>query len=477
MNRIKHGKGLRTRLYKIPFLSFCFSVLSVHAASDLQTIRRLGLPVVDIITENGEMPTCDIIDHPEGCMGQGITNINKVHGRLCIFQDDSILFDSGDYQKDSTGIMIRVRGNSSAWQDKKPYKIKLQKKADLLMRGDDEKYCDKEWLLIKDERVTLNTVISLKVNELMQIQWTPAYRIVNLVLNGDYRGIYLLIESVKRNNRCRLDVDKQTGYVFEYDPYWWNEDVYLETRFTESLDAKFTFKEPNPDHITEEQLKSLKNTLDSFENSLTSSGYQRYIDIESFASWLLAQDILGNYDGHGSNVFMTKYDDTPQSRIRMANLWDFDAIMLTPDVWSNSHRILYFGTLWDHPDKLFEKAYKERWNSVSKTLFNDLESFLDNFADSDTGRAFDRSIPYDSERWNRTGKTLEELKAEANAWFSRRERWLDSVINDYSSIDNIDSVNKWTSIYDIQGRRQTHPYNGISIIRRSDGTTKKVIMK
>lgn len=274
-----------------------------------------------------------------------------------------------------------------------------------------------------------------------------------------------------------MDVDKQTGYVFEYDPYWWNEDVYLETRYTESLDAKFTFKEPNPDHITDEQLKSLKNTLDNLENSFINSSYQRYIDINSFASWLLAQDILGNYDGHGSNVFMTKYDDTPQSRIRMANLWDFDAIMLTPDAWSNSHRILYFGTLLDHPDKVFEKAYKQKWNAVKKTLFHDLESFLDNFADSDTGRAFDRSIPYDSERWNRTGKTLEELKAEAKAWFSRRERWLDSVINDYSSIDNIDSVNKWTSIYDIQGRRQTHPYNGISIIRRSDGTTKKVIMK
>ena len=274
-----------------------------------------------------------------------------------------------------------------------------------------------------------------------------------------------------------MDVDKQTGYVFEYDPYWWNEDVYLETRYTESLDAKFTFKEPNPDHITDEQLKSLKNTIDNLENSFINSSYQRYIDINSFASWLLAQDILGNYDGHGSNVFMTKYDDTPQSRIRMANLWDFDAIMLTPDAWSNSHRILYFGTLLDHPDKVFEKAYKQKWNAVKKTLFHDLESFLDNFADSDTGRAFDRSIPYDSERWNRTGKTLEELKAEAKAWFSRRERWLDSVINDYSSIDNIDSVNKWTSIYDIQGRRQTHPYNGISIIRRSDGTTKKVIMK
>ena len=230
----------------------------------LQNILSLGLPVVNINTVDGEMPTCDILEHPDGCMGQAITNMNKVRGRLQILLGEDTLYDSGEYQKDSTGITIRVRGNSSAWQDKKPYKIKLQKKADLLLRGEDEKYCDKEWLLIKDERVTLNTVIGVKVNELMSMQWTPAYQIVNLILNGDYRGVYLLIESVKRNNRCRLDVDKQTGYVFEYDPYWWNEDVYLETYFTRSLDAKFTFKEPDP--ITDDQLNSLKNTLDNLEN-------------------------------------------------------------------------------------------------------------------------------------------------------------------------------------------------------------------
>lgn len=66
--------------------SIFLHALGMHAskAMDLQTIIGLGLPVVNIITENGEMPTCDIIAHPEGCVGQGITNMNKVRGRLCI---------------------------------------------------------------------------------------------------------------------------------------------------------------------------------------------------------------------------------------------------------------------------------------------------------------------------------------------------------------------------------------------------------
>ena len=74
----------------------------------------------------------------------------------------------------------------------------------------------------------LNTLVGLKVNELIEMQWTPQYCFVNLMINGDYRGIYILTESVKRDIDCRLNVDK-TGYIIEYDAYWWNEDVYFES--------------------------------------------------------------------------------------------------------------------------------------------------------------------------------------------------------------------------------------------------------
>lgn len=428
--------------------------MQASKAMDFKTIIGLGLPVVDIITENGEMPTCDIVAHPEGCVGQGITNINKVRGRLRIHINDRILYDSGDYLKDSTGITIRVRGNTSAAQDKKPYKIKLQKKADLLLRGDDEKYSDKEWVLIKDSPVTINTVIGLKINELMQMQWTPAYQFVNLMLNGDYRGIYLLIESVKRNNRCRLNVDKQTGYIIEYDPYWWNEEFYLETCFTELPVAKFTFKEPDP--ITDELINSLKNTLDNLEITLFTNGYQEYIDIDSFASWLLAQDILGNSDGHGSNVIMTKYDDNPQSKIKMANLWDFDAIMKTPGMFSNSRFALYFFVLMVHPDQIFANAYREKWKSIGPTLVQEMKSCLSEFETSEIGRALDRSIPYDSERWNRKGDSLEELIDDAINWFEARKIWLDNNIL-------TEEFTSFKGTYNLKGIKLTSPAKGVFI--------------
>lgn len=419
---------------------------------DLQTILGLGLPVVVVNTEGGEEPTCDLVEPPEGCMGQGITNMNKVKGRLRILKGSETLYDSGDYEKDASGMTIRVRGNSSAWQDKKPYKVKLQKKADLLLRGDDKKYKDKDWLLLKDETASLNTVIGLKVNELMGLQWTPRYMLVNLMLNNVYRGLYLIIENVKRNNDCRLDVDKETGYIFEYDPYWWNEDLYFETPMTTSPDAKFTIKEPDSENITEQQLEYIKEVMALLEFSLLRSAWQHYIDMESFVSWLLAQDILGNSDGHGSNIFMTKYDNTPQSKIRMGNLWDFDAIMQTPGQWSNSHRILYFGILLDHPDGVFSRAYKEKWNAVKVTLFTELMAFLEDFESSETGQAYDRSIPYDSYRCNREGKTVRQMTDEACQWLKNRKLWLEKVVNGTNSISQPRNLgNNASCIYDLRG--------------------------
>ena len=447
--------------------------------TDLDTIIGLGLPVVEISTQNGEEPWCETVESPEGCMGQGITNANKVKGRLRILDGKRTLYDSGDYSKGTGGMVIKVRGNSSAWSWKKPYKIRLQSAADLLTRGDVSKYADKEWLLIKDEKVSLNTVIGLKVNELIGMPWTPAYKIVNVLMNGDYRGIYLLIESVKRNSRCRLDVSKN-GYIFEYDPYWWNEEVYFDTPYTSAPDAKsakFTFKYPTDDDITPERISYLQGFLENLEVSLTDGSYRRYLDLDSFVSWLLAQDILGNGDGHGSNIFLTKFDETSRSKVMMANLWDFDVIMATTDDWSQSHNIFYFGELWRNGDITFANAYKGKWNVIKGKLVSELSDFLEQFTASSTGEAFNRSIPYDSERWGTEGKTLQELTNEAKNWFTGREQWLNLNIGGGTFIKDIKSDGRPACLYTLGGRRLNNHQKGINIIRRSDGTTRKEIVR
>ena len=98
----------------------------------LDDIISKGLPVLYIQTVDSEEPTCDYVSAPAGCMGKTIANATKVPGRMIIYQwldeMDSVLYDSGDYEKDVSGMTIKIRGNTSAYYEKKPYKIKLQKK-------------------------------------------------------------------------------------------------------------------------------------------------------------------------------------------------------------------------------------------------------------------------------------------------------------------------------------------------------------
>ena len=387
-----------------------------------------GLPMVKVMTVDKEAPTCEFVSAPEGCMGQSIRNATKVGGRMTITQNGQTLYDSGDYVEELSGMTIRIRGNSSAWKDKRAYKIKLQQAADLLERGDDQTFADKEWLLINDETRQLNTMVGLKVNELLNLQWTPRFRFVNLTLNGDFQGLYLLIESVKRKT-SRLNVSK-SGYIVEFDPYWWNEDVWFETLMTASKDAKFTFKYPDTKDILPERIDSIRNYINAFDDGLVNKNqFAEYIDSTSFAAWMLAQDILGNYDAHGSNIFMTKYDDTNDSKLMMGCLWDFDAIMLTPDEWSNSRHLPYFARLISNgTDRSVANAYYQLWEEVKDTLFIAIKDYLEAFVASEEGQFFDEAIATDNKRWGRRFPTLRQLANDAEAWFDSRKLWLETAI-------------------------------------------------
>lgn len=202
----------------VVLLPFFILSLACHGLA-IEDPEVVGLLTMYINTVDCVEPTCDYVEPPVGGVSLSIANATKVPGSLVIKQGEKILYDSGEYIKGLSGMTVRIRGNTSAYLPKKPYKIKLQKKADLLSRGDDKKFKDKDWLLLKDGDITINNMIGFMVNELVGMPWTPSYKYVELVMNGDYRGVYMLCESVKRNPECRIDVDKD-GMIAEYDAYW-----------------------------------------------------------------------------------------------------------------------------------------------------------------------------------------------------------------------------------------------------------------
>lgn len=173
-------------------LSF-LCALCAEAGNDV--VEWPDIPLLNVTTVGGEFPTCDVVYPPEGCLGTGITGAEYVKGRLVMTLKGETLYDTGEYVKDESGMRIKIRGNSTgASAGQKPYKIKLSKKFDMLMRGDDD-YKEKDWNLLKismwntgldmDESNIL-TALGFMVSKAVGMEFVPGYTFVNLVMNGKY---------------------------------------------------------------------------------------------------------------------------------------------------------------------------------------------------------------------------------------------------------------------------------------------------
>ena len=446
---------------------------------DIEAISQLGLKTVSIYTADGEEPTCDFVEAPEGCMGMTCINATKVPCRVIINDADNILYDSGDYKKSESGATIRINGNTSAYfavGENRPYKIKLQKKADLLDRHDD-RYADKDWRLIKDA-ITLNTIIGLRISQLLDFSWTPCYTPCNLFINDDYKGCYLLIESVERNADCRINVDKKTGYIVERDPYWWAETQYFDTDFFASSKAyRWTWKYPDEDDVTEEQTDYIRQYINQAEQSVSNGNYQQFIDVESFAKWVLAHDILGTRDSGGSNLYLAKQDNTDNSLLKIPCIWDFDSnFQMMPGDFSKIHEHtsdFYYHQLFNSSNKAFVRAYKNIWNRLQPTLLADITKYIKAYTESDEGKALNASRQYHFKRWD-YGIDMVRIvddAEEALEWFNSHLYLINEKIN---ALDDTEAAIQHTSadkhhnneIYCLTGIKTKTDNKGIYIKNR-----------
>ena len=462
----------------------CYSLVAWCQDIGIGEIEAAGLPVLYIETVDEEVPTYDVIwNKPEEYLGNTIKNATKVPGRISISNGGQIVYDSGPYEDNESGMTIRVRGNTSALLgDKKPYKIKLQKKADLLCRGNDSIYKDKNWLLIKDHN--FRNMIAFKVNELIGLQWTPAFQYVNVILNGQYEGLYMLVENVKRNTRCRLNVS-DTGYVAEFDPYFWNEKVYVESSLERSktLPMHYTFKYPDPEDISREEIEYFRAQVHKAEDSLSDGTYADHIDLNSFARWMLAHEILGNNDGAGSNIFLTKYDNTADSKFMMGCLWDMEGSFRAKDQWDGVHGsgVFFYYDLFEDIDCVdFRNTFAAIWRDEQDTIFDGITAFLDELELSEGAEAIRQSVVLDNSRWGADNDPLDECIAYAREWFAARRPWLNGAMKEiHTGIRDVQSTASETDApiyYDLRGLRVENPSKGV-FIRKSRSRTDRVVFR
>lgn len=342
------------------FMAFLLMPLLASAQKE---VEWPDIPLLTIETVDGVDMTATKVYPPEGVVGESIIS-SHVPGRLVITQKGKGVYDSGDYVKGESGIRIKIRGNTSGTNKvQKPYKLKLSKKADLLNMSKDLK--NKNWALLSlnvwntalnNEESGILPLVELSVCRALDFPWTPKTRFVNVLLNGKYKEVYHLIETVERADN-RIVTDK-TGFVIENDAYWWKpNEVFFKTNKQHQY-MGYTFKYPDSDDLTQEQLASISRYMNTVEDAIfkNDGSAADYIDYESFARRILAHDILGSLDAARSNMFLYKEeldDNNPTaSKLKMATLWDFDTSFKCADSkWSNQHilSIFYYPELFkDH---------------------------------------------------------------------------------------------------------------------------------
>ena len=419
----KHGKG-----YDIMFtVKKGNEVLGRNftRALFLEYNKLPDFPILLINTKNGQLPKYKIAQkEKEWFLGTTYTDAE-------VLDCEIIMLNHGKKIADSRG-KIRVRGNTTITGIYKPYKLKLDNAADLLELGSE--HAEKEWALLNIGD-NINTYFVTELANLCNVEWQPQIRYVNLVINNDWIGCYILSETVKRGSN-RVNISK-SGYIFEMNPYFWRPGTKFFRTSNTDRHFGFTFKYPTGKALSNEKMNQLKIYLQKIENDLKSENvaYNDYLDAESFATWALVHDLSGNVDGAGSNVFFYKYDfnlENPNSsKIKMGPLWDFNNSFRVENNWSNSHYAVYLDQLFKIES--FQQIYKDKFYSVKDRIIPALtENF--NKINKNHWKAFQESWDLHSERWRFPYKKLEDDIQFRLKFLENQINWLDKKLqaNDWN---------------------------------------------
>lgn len=446
-----------------------------------EELQSLSTPLVEITLKDGAFPTFEFINHPDGCQGLGIQNNEYVEGRMTISVGDDILYDSGEFESGKSGIRLRVRGNTSAQHVKTSYKIKLSKKADLLCREDASTHKDKNWAILGNGAQQLKYVVGTELGRLVGMKWEPAGRHVNVIINNKFVGVYYLVETVEPGSH-RVEIE-DSGYIVENDPYWWlPSETYFKTE-NQPTNVGWTFKAPDEDEFTENTVSNISGFLQEAEKAVLSNrDVEKYIDIDSFARWILAHDLLGTTDGLGSNMFVVKrnyfVNDPFASKLEMGPLWDFDTCIYSDkDTFATIHSFpsFWFYKLFENKD--FVKSYLDLYNSLKEDVVSfvddSMQKYLIENPDLYASRLIDEAFGYhyDSNPYDHYLNTLK--------WFQHRMEVMEDLTNELKQ-NNVNEIEEDIDVYplgfyDLTGRRCDKSAKGVVIIQMSNGTTKKIM--
>lgn len=312
----------------------------------------LDLPVVRVDTDGTEIPK-EKVKIPE------TITITSSDGRTTYLSD--------------TGGTIWTRGNSTREMPKRSYSIKLGKSADVLhlmglecpyvTREDKKPTCakKKQYALLAnfaDKTMLRHWAASKLANsipiggdyldsrpdsptpsgtdELMP--WAPHSLFVELYINGEYQGVYQLVEKIKLDDN-RVNINEQKDHPDETGGYLLEIDIADKqtSHFVTPRGVHIGIREPDEaeDQLTQIQLQNaifyIRNYVGSAEYALFASnytdpdkGWRAYFDEASVVNFYLVLDAMGNNDGGAMQGSDYIYKDKDNPLLYMGPVWDFD---------------------------------------------------------------------------------------------------------------------------------------------------------
>jgi spore coat protein CotH len=330
-------------------------------------------------------------------------------------------------------MKIKGRGNSTWGMPKKPYKMKFSDKTSLLGYT-----AAKEWVLLanyQDPTLIMNSV-AFELGHRFGLRYTNHANHVEVFLNGEHRGSYVLTEQVEVGDG-RVEIDKKAGFLAELDVYFDEEYQFK----TDIIQLPVMIKSPDNASgvdFVKGVMKELEEALFDPSKSFPNNNYQDLVDVNSLINFLLVNEIVHNAELHWpKSTYLYKNKD---EKIQWGPLWDFDwgfgysgsgfGYFQSKGIVFKQYNDLsglgigrkFFCRFFDDPN--FRQQYKDRWNEI-KPLVVSISSYINSLSSN-----LQKSQSYDLKIW--PNSSLLDYNYEIvkmKIWLNERIAYLDTEIN------------------------------------------------
>jgi hypothetical protein len=362
-----------------------------------------------------------------------------------------------------SAIGIQLHGSSSLGYPKLPYAIELR---DPVTGADADASlvdlpADSDWILVPsygDKTYVRNALSYGIARDLAEPagRWEPHAAFCEVYVDDDYKGIYLLVEKVKRDSaRLAGSAPSPDATGDLTGTYVVKVDLDRNPYFTTTAGTLIGWWDPDEDGITHDQDAYLRSYFDSFEAALQApdfaSTYPDWIDVDAWVDNYIVNELAHNIDAYRLSTYLWKQPDVDGGRLFAGPVWDFDRAWGNVNYCDCFRQVGYViddlttcGYDWEFPfwwdrlrqDPAFDEAVACRWKDLRADLLTD--DALDARIDLLVAQVAEAQ-PRDEDRWGTlgvnvgfnayVGETWDDEVGWLKKWTHARTAWMDSDLD------------------------------------------------